>query len=114
MLYDSNSVIRAVSADVLPTDIEAAKIYIKGAVHCFCKNNPSEKFSARTLFGGENRDWNDTPLQKIYDYYAGNNANDAVNRAAVDVGWLLKTVLAEDKKWTYNEINGYIKEYRKI
>lgn len=114
MLKNPNSTIRSISADILAVDTEVAKVYIKGAVHCFCKNNPNEKFSARTLFGGENKDWNDTPLQKIYDYYVKKGVNDAVNRAAVDVGWLLKSVLSEDKKWTYDETNGYTKEYFKI
>lgn len=76
-----------------------AKAYIQGAVHSFCSNNKDSELSVRILFGGENKDWANTPLQCIFDYYkCVKNSKDPYMQAAIDVGWLLKEVLYDDTR----------------
>lgn len=107
---------RRISAGLSTDKINLCKDYIKGAVHGFCNNNSGARFSARSLFGGENTRWQDTPLVSIYDYYIANGYSfkKAHNRAGIDVGWLLKTVLYEDDKFEYQEFKAYTKEYCRI
>lgn len=56
-------------------------------------------FSVHILFGRNNRNWNDIPMQKLYDYYikAGKSHDEAAKRAAIDAGRLLKQILNDDK-----------------
>ena len=115
MLDRNVTKVRAISAKILNIDIEIAKTYIKDVVDDFCNKYPQEKFSVRILFGGVNKDWNGTPLQKIYDYYILNGYSNkkAFKKSAIDVGRLLKTVLVEDKQ-KYLCIKGYTNEYKII
>ncbi len=114
MFLDSSETGRNISAKLCADEVEKAKLYIKGSVHCFCKNNPDIPFSVRVLFGGVNKNWDDTPLQPIYNYYETLGYTDAEERAAIDVGRLLKTVLSEDEIRTYTQIKGYTNEYIQV
>lgn len=73
--------------------------YLQGLVYVWCKNEGSRWFSARDL-GGVNFDWNGTPLQALYDYHQRRRVdhNQAIKRAGIDDGWLLKEVLSEDRR----------------
>ncbi len=76
----------------------SAKAYILDAVNSFYKNNRGSEISVRILFGGENRDWRNTPLQCIYEYHKySSHSKSPEKSAAITVGWLLKEVLNEDK-----------------
>lgn len=112
MLRDSKEEIRSISAKLPMMDVEIIKTYMRGCVQGFCCNDPKKPFSVRVLFGGENRDWRSTPLQRLYDFYKREGATDeeAHDRAKKDAGWLLKAVLSEDL-YTYECIDGYTKEY---
>lgn len=110
----NKSRIYAISAKISKSELELAKAYIKGAVHCFTKNKPNENFSVQILFGGVNKDWNGSPLQAFYDYYAAKECTDAEDRAAQDVGKLLKSVLDEDIRHCYIEEQRFTKEYAKL
>ncbi len=71
-----------------------AKAYIQDAVHSFCEHSKNSEISVRLLFGGENKNWTDTPLQCIYDYYKYMLCSkNPTKQAAIDVGWLFKEVL---------------------
>ncbi len=50
--------------------------------------------------GGLNYEWGGTPLKALYDKHTtgGKNNNDAVKAAGIDLGWILKAVLHEDKR----------------
>lgn len=100
MLINNNKKIYKISADILPVDIEIIKVYMQGAVYAFCNTNKNDAFSARILFGGDNRNWNGTPMQKLYDYQIkeGKTYNEAFDLAAKDAGWLLKAVLNDDPR----------------
>jgi|GEM_PF-3079390 len=106
---------RRISANIQSFEKEIIKIFIKGAVYAFC-NNYNGKFSVMCLFGKDNRDWNDTPLQLIYDYYRlnGKTQEQSAKQAAKDIGILLKEVLCEDKMFLYEEYNNYKNEYRRL
>ena len=99
MLLNHDGKVRQISAKLSDEEFVLAKAYIQGAVHSFCKNNPDQDFSGRILFGGANRDWRQTPLQKLYDYHLNENHSDPASQAAKDMGLLLKVVLAEDERF---------------
>lgn len=88
-----------ISAGIIPADIEVIKAYMLGAVNAFC-NNCNSEFSVRILFGGDNKNWGDTPIQKLYDYYIkeGKSEEDAHQSSAIDAGRLLKAVLERDSR----------------
>ncbi len=96
MIFNSTTPPRRISAKITDRELELARAYIKGALHYHRNVNPRMEFSVRIAFGGGNRDWHNTPLQCIYDFYVCRNVKDPENRAAKDVGWLLKQILAED------------------
>lgn len=89
-----------ITAKLIPADIEVIKVYMLGAVNAFCNVKPDEAFSARILFGGNNKNWNGTPMQKLYDYYIkeGKSEEDAHQSAAIDAGRLLKALLEKDSR----------------
>ena len=67
MITNDNAKTYNISANISPIDIELCKVYIRGAVNAICNYSEIAEFSVRILFGGNNRDWYKTPLQKIYD-----------------------------------------------
>lgn len=105
-MFTEKQKIYTISAKLPKEDIEAIKLYIQGAVDGFC-NNRTERFSVLKLFGGENRDWHGTPLQKIYDYHDENKAPNPWDSSRRDAGWLLLTVLQEDERWYYEKYEEY-------
>ena len=100
MINNNKTKTYSISAKLIPVDIEVIKVYLLGAVNAFCNAKPDEAFSARILFGGNNRNWGNTPMQKLYDYYIkeGKTEEDAHQAAAIDAGRLLKAVLERDSR----------------
>lgn len=97
MIINTNQTVRNITAKIPTVNIEFAKAYIQGAVHSHCNNNAGKEFSVRILFGGDNKNWANTPLQCIYDYHRHmRRSENAAEDAAKDVGWLLKSVLISD------------------
>lgn len=97
MIISRSNAKRNISAKISPIEKDLAKTYIKDAVNKHCEKSPQNPFSVRILFGGDNRDWNGTPLQCIYNYYKYKlKLSNAKERAAKDVGWLFKEVLCND------------------
>jgi hypothetical protein len=92
------------------------KAFLQGAVYCWVKNRRGEEFAARDLVGGENADWRGTPLQALYAKHIdqGKDHESAVEAAARDLGWLLKSVLAEDKREFATGKSGLVNAYRWI
>ena len=115
--FEESQMLRRPLAKLSIQQLELAKRYLQGAVHSFCKNNPDEAFSLRDLVGGENKDWGETPLQAIYNYHLSTTKSEdkAKKQAAVDAGWLLKAVLAEEQNRYFEQMQGpRSKLYRKI
>ncbi len=71
------------------------EMFLQGAVYLWCKIKPNEWFFARDLVGS---DWRGTPLQDIYEEHLknGKTHDEAFAISAVDVGKLLKKVIAND------------------
>jgi len=88
------------------------KYFLKGAVYCWCKNRKDEPFSLQSLMGGDNFYWQGTPLYQLYKKKEEICGEKAVEEAAKSAGWLLKSVLADDKHRKYEAVDGYTKSYR--
>lgn len=76
-------------------------VYLQGGVYALLINATSNEFATRDIVGGENRDWEGTPLQSIYDGLVKEYSPDkkkAYDRAAIEVGYLLKEVLLKDRR----------------
>lgn len=71
--------------------------YIQGMVYGWCQSRNTDTFAGRDLFGGVNWNWNDTPLQQVYDKQK-TDGETAYNVAAQEAGRLLKLVIYEDKR----------------
>jgi hypothetical protein len=95
------------------TELNYIKSFLQGAVYCWIKNRKDEVFAARDLMGGENFEWYGTPLYCIYTKHInkGKDNESAIDEAGKDLGWILKSVLDEDKRSfeTYDKgkTNGY-------
>jgi hypothetical protein len=76
------------------------KAYLQGSVYSWVKNRKGEWFAARDLVGGENFEWQGTPLIVLYEKHVnkGKNSDEARGDAAKDLGWLLKAMLNDDKR----------------
>lgn len=90
------------------------RAFVQGAVYCWVKNRKGEWFAIRDLVGGENTDWTGTPLKPLYVKHrnSGKDADEAFEAAAKDIGWIAKSVLAEDQRTFENDNLGYVSRYR--
>lgn len=103
MITNSTKRTVKITAKVSESDLKLMENYILGAVHGFTAAADSKSFKVRDLFGFDNRDWNGTPIQEIYEFYLKSLPHeDAADKAGKDVGKLLRKVLAEDK-YEYKE-----------
>lgn len=104
---------RAISAKLSQLDVDLIKTYMQGCVRGFCSNDSTKEFSVSVLFGDKNRDWRNTPMQRIYDFYKriGKTDDEAYDCAAKDAGHLLKMVLNEDSDYSYDWKKGYTNIY---
>lgn len=97
MIINEKAVHRNMLAQLPIVEIEMIKAYIQGAVHSHCNTCPDKPLSVRLLFGEDNSDWSNTPLQQVYIYHKYiSRKNDPKNEAARDIGWIFKRVLDED------------------
>lgn len=90
----------------------SAVSFIKGALYQFISDQAEKtdgeiSFCIRDLLGGANADWENTPLQYLYDYHIrkGKTEEEAYAQTARDAGWLLKEVLCNDPRYTYEPSN---------
>jgi hypothetical protein len=91
---------------------EKMEAYVKDSVLTYISEYPNNPISVKTLFGGENWNWGETPLQSLYDKYknAGNTDKDAFNNAGKNAGTLLKNVLIKlngKTFWCGKDSNGH-------
>lgn len=96
-------------------EIQRMLDYLQGAVQVWCRDRHGVWFAARDLLGGANYYWQGTPLMPLYDYYmaqSDDNWEYSVKQAGRAAGNLLKRVLIEDTKRTYETRQGFTREYR--
>ncbi|MDR1120624.1 MAG: hypothetical protein LBM08_06865 [Dysgonamonadaceae bacterium] len=79
--------------------------FLQGAVYCWCKNRKDEWFAARDLLGGDNTDWEDTPMSALYEKLKDKE------QAGIDAGWLLKRVIDNDKR-SFETKEEFVRQYR--
>jgi len=98
------------------TTEEKQRIYdfLQGAVYCWCKNRIDEWFSVRDLMGGENFDWNGTPLIVLYNKHIGKGKSDdnAISDAGKDAGWIVKKVIDDDQRNFQTKKEELVRKYR--
>ncbi len=97
-------------------DRNLIRAFMQGAVYSWVKNRPDEYFAVRDLVGGLNNDWNGTPLQVLYDRHINNGRNEeeAFEAAAKDLGWIVKTLLSEDRRIFEVDNAGFVNTYRMV
>ncbi|HWB06279.1 MAG TPA: hypothetical protein VG796_24865 [Verrucomicrobiales bacterium] len=76
------------------------KAFMQGAIYGWIRDRPGQAFAVRDLVGGPNFDWQGTPLYPLFERHlaSGKTPKAAIKRAAIDLGWLVKTVISEDKR----------------
>jgi hypothetical protein len=100
-------------------ELERIEYFLLGAVYCWnnnCKTDKGEprKFAARDLVGGVNKDWEGTPLLVLSREHKGKaraSKKTAEQEAGKDLGWILYTVLKEDKRRHFKKCPGHVAEY---
>ncbi len=99
MIVNRNTKTYNISAKISQGEYNKAHNYIQKKINNHCKKHPTEAFSVRILFGDTNKDWNNTPLQVFYDYFANSKtSNNPKKQAARDVGLILKKIISSDKR----------------
>lgn len=93
------SIVRNVRG-VSDAQLDLMRTYLQGAVYSWVKNRSGEWFAVRNLVGGDNFEWQGTPLYPLFEKHVslGKDNNNAITAAAKDAGWVLKRVLADDKR----------------
>ncbi|MFZ1492655.1 MAG: hypothetical protein WAU60_04490 [Candidatus Competibacter denitrificans] len=86
---------------------------MQGAIYSWAKNRPNEPFAVRDVMGGENFFWEGTPLIALYEKHIklGKTNDSAIEDAAKDLGWIVKSVLARDKRTYRLEKAGLVNSY---
>ena len=113
MTLSQKSDLRDVSG-ISDVEKELVKAFMQGAVYCWVKNRRDEQFAVRDLMGGENFDWNGTPLQVLYNKHIklGKDDESAIKAAAIDLGWIVKGLLDADKRTFMVVKEGLVNQYR--
>jgi hypothetical protein len=99
MAFTEQSELRDVNG-ISAENKSSIKAFMQGAVYSWIKNNENKPFAVRDLMGGENTDWTHTPLEMLYSKHinSGKDSDSAFTAAAIDLGWLVKSMLFEDKR----------------
>ena len=115
MAITPRSELRDVSG-INDTDKALIKAFMQGAVYCWVKNRKDEAFAVRDLMGGENFEWDRTPLMPLYRKHirAGKDNDSAIKAAGQDLGWLVKSMLDEDRRTFVVGDAGLANSYRWI
>ncbi len=101
---EEEAIIKAVNG-LLKEQEQSIRDFLQGAVYCWCKNRKEEWFAARDLLGGENYHWQGTPMFALYE-----KSHDE-EQAGKDAGWLLKSVIKEDKRTFKTKKEGLVRQY---
>lgn len=100
--------------DINASDLGRIRDFLQGAVYCWCKNRKDEWFSLQKLMGGENFDWQGTPLYRLYEEQINSGLTNeaAIERAGQQGGWILKALLRDDRRAFETAEGTRSREYR--
>jgi hypothetical protein len=112
MSLTNDSTLRNVSG-ITEHEKELIKAFMQGAIYSWIRDRQGEVFAVHDLAGGKNWQWQGTPLLALYEKHiqAGKDVEAAYNQAAIDLGWLVKSVLAEDKRVFTSTQKGLVSGY---
>jgi len=110
MLKSGSSEVRSVHR-IGDTNLVEIKNFLKGAIYCWCKNNPDKWFSLRDLMGGENFYWEENPLFVLWEKHKHKGEKEAIKAAGIDAGWLLKKVIIDDIRTFESKIEARTRKY---
>jgi hypothetical protein len=98
--------------DLSPENYQRIYDFLQGAVYCWCKNQTGS-FGLRDLMGGPNFFWAKTPLIALWNKHKarGLSDEDALTAAAIDGGWILKKVIADDRRTFNHTIEELVRKY---
>jgi hypothetical protein len=115
MTLISQSAIREVSG-IEENDKERIRNFLQGAVYCWCNIQGNNWFSLRDLMGGDNSNWDGTPLFALYQKQENAGLSDpaAIEQAGKEGGWLLKRVISDDRRSFDTRIAELIRQYQWI
>jgi len=109
MILNDNSVIKNVE-DITPQQEQRILDFLQGAVYSWCNTRKDERFALRNFMGGDNFFWEGTPMVELYNKNEAklNDSDAAFKEAGIDGGWLLKKMIASDKRKfeTKKEVQG--------
>lgn len=98
------------------TELKSIKGYVSKTIRSWIKN--CEVFTVKDLFGYENWNWSDTPLQILYDkrYEMYYDENVAYRQAAIDLGHIVKMTVRDmmPEKFTIERIGNWNIQYSLI
>jgi hypothetical protein len=105
MIVDNNRnpiypTVRTIQGITGTADEQRILDFLQGAIYAHCFYSPDSWFSIWDFLGGVNGDWNDAPLQKLYDMYISNgkSPDDAKDGARKDAGNLLKKAIIKEPR----------------
>lgn len=95
---------------------ELIRKFMQGAIYSWIKSQNGAAFAVRDLVGGVNSDWTGTPLYALYKKHrdTGKNIDAAITGAGIDLGWIVKSVLAVDKRTFKAAKKGMVSSYTLI
>lgn len=105
--------VKAIVAQISDSDKREIEAFIQGAVYSFNKECEERWFGVKDLFGGINTLWIGTPLQKLYDWHEKNRKEDAHEMAGKDLGYLLLSVINNDRR-EFETKNEHVRQYKWI
>ena len=102
------------SVNDVDNELPNMRAYLLGAVRSWTMNRPDEVFALRNLVGGENWDWDGTPIYHLFLKHQekGKSNEVAMADAAKDAGWILKAVLDGDNRHYAVSDAGMVNGYR--
>jgi hypothetical protein len=112
MIVGNHSPLREVTI-LSDLELQLVRAFMQGAIYSWIRNSDRKPFTVRDLVGGSNADWSGTSLQVLYDKHFGRCKTDAeaYDAAAQDLGWIVKSLLHQDKHSFALDQTGYANSY---
>jgi hypothetical protein len=113
MIIESSLQTRRVNG-LAAVDLQQIDAFLLGILNARLQANPNDWFSLRDMLGGQNRIWDDTPMQRLYEKQLNNNVPEpaAVKRAGQEAGRLFARVIVADSRRFRTKKDKMIRHYQ--